>query len=126
MTNPLSSFHWLFYRKNLSELDEIQRYFNQKLAKPLFPLSPQAHSSSLQCQESQRDLLGHRASSLDTESQFILEKSNNLVLQVSSLITGMAQLPSKLGSLVPFTKLLSAFFLFPSLIFFSSFFLSFL
>lgn len=76
-------------RKNLSELDEIQKYFNQKLAKPLFPLSPQAHSSSFQCQESQRDPLGPQASSLDTESQFILEKSNNLVLQVSSLITDL-------------------------------------
>ncbi|XP_054997908.1 C2 domain-containing protein 3 isoform X2 [Sorex araneus] len=76
-------------RKNLSELDQIQRYFSQKLTKPLPPFSPQSHSSSLQCQESQRYQLGPRTSSLDPESQCILEKSNNLVLQVSSLITDL-------------------------------------
>lgn len=68
----------------------MQRYFNQKLTKPLLPLSPQMHTAILQCQESQTDCLRPAASSLDPESQCILEKSNNLVLQVSSLITGMA------------------------------------
>lgn len=68
----------------------MQRYFNQKLTKPLLPLSPQTHTAILQCQESQTDRLRPAASSLDPESQCILEKSNNLVLQVSSLITGMA------------------------------------
>lgn len=82
-----------FYRRNLNELDQIQQYFSQKLSKPLLPLSPQSYSI-LQCQESHRDHRGPGDSSLDPESQSILEKSNNLVLQVSSLITGMAQGPS--------------------------------
>lgn len=82
-----------FYRRNLNELDQIQQYFSQKLTKPLLPLSPQTHTI-LQCQESRRDHRGPGDSSLDPESQCILEKSNNLVLQVSSLITGMAPGPS--------------------------------
>lgn len=93
VNDPLSSFPFFFYRRNMNELDQIQRYFSQKLTKPLVPLSPQTHTI-LQCQETQRDHLGLGASSLDSESQCILEKSNNLVLQVSSLITGMAQGPS--------------------------------
>lgn len=77
-------------RKNLSELDEIQKYFNQKLSKPFLPFS--AHSSAIsQSQESQRDYAEPGTSSQDPESQCILEKSSNLVLQVSSLISGMAQ-----------------------------------
>lgn len=87
---PLLPF--FFYRKNLSELDQIQKYFSQKLTKPVLPLSPQTQTI-LQCQQSHGDHCGPEASSLDPESQCILEKSNNLVLQVSSLITGMAQAP---------------------------------
>lgn len=83
----------LLCRRNLSELDQIQRYFSQKLTKPLLPLSPQAQAV-LQCQQSHGDHCGPGASCLDTESQCILEKSNNLVSQVSSLITGMTQGPS--------------------------------
>ncbi|XP_006875492.1 PREDICTED: C2 domain-containing protein 3 [Chrysochloris asiatica] len=76
-------------RRNLSELDQIQQYFSQKLAKPFLPLSLHPHATILQSQESHRDhpRLGTR--SLDPESQCILEKSNNLVLQVSSLITDL-------------------------------------
>ena len=87
---PFCLLPLFFCRRNLSELDQMQRYFNQKLTKPLLPLSPQTHTAILQCQESQTDRLRPAASSLDPESQCILEKSNNLVLQVSSLITGMA------------------------------------
>ncbi|XP_059564436.1 C2 domain-containing protein 3 isoform X3 [Myotis daubentonii] len=75
-------------RRNLSELDQIQRYFSQKLTKPLLPLSPQTQTI-LQCQQSHGDSCGPEASSLDPESRCILEKSNNLVLQVSSLITDL-------------------------------------
>lgn len=75
-------------RKNLSELDQIQKYFSQKLTKPVLPLSPQTQTI-LQCQQSHGDHCGPEASSLDPESQCILEKSNNLVLQVSSLITDL-------------------------------------
>ncbi|XP_014645803.1 PREDICTED: C2 domain-containing protein 3 isoform X1 [Ceratotherium simum simum] len=89
-TSPLSSHTSILtsLRRNLSELDQIQRYFNQKLTKPLLPLSPQTHTI-LRCQESHRDHLGPGASSLDPESECILEKSSNLVLQVSSLITDL-------------------------------------
>ncbi|XP_037696549.1 C2 domain-containing protein 3 isoform X2 [Choloepus didactylus] len=90
-TSPLSSNTSLLssLRRNLSELDQIQHYFSQKLTKPFLPLSPQAHNAILQCQESNRDHLGPEASGLEPESQCILEKSNNLVLQVSSLITDL-------------------------------------
>lgn len=92
--SPLSSRTSILtsLRRNLSELDQMQRYFNQKLTKPLLPLSPQMHTAILQCQESQTDRLQPAASSLDPESQCILEKSNNLVLQVSSLITDLQTL----------------------------------
>ncbi|XP_036114510.1 C2 domain-containing protein 3 isoform X14 [Molossus molossus] len=89
-TSPLSSQTSILtsLRRNLSELDQIQRYFSQKLTKPLFPLGPQTQTV-LQCQQSHGDHRGPGASSLDPESQCILEKSNNLVLQVSSLITDL-------------------------------------
>ncbi|XP_007173782.2 C2 domain-containing protein 3 isoform X1 [Balaenoptera acutorostrata] len=90
-TSPLSSHTSILtsLRRNLSELDQIQRYFSQKLTKPLLPLSPQTHTAISQCQESQRDHLRPGASSLDPENHCILEKSSNLVLQVSSLITDL-------------------------------------
>lgn len=90
---------FFFYRRNLSELDQIQRYFSQKLTKPLLPLSPQP-PAVMQSQETHRDHPGPGASSLDPDSQCLLEKSNNLVLQVSSLITGMAQGTSCWGVMV--------------------------
>lgn len=77
------------YRKNLNELDQIQRYFSQKLSKPFLPLSPQTPATILEGQESPRDTIGPGAGSLDPESKCLLEKSSNLVSQVSSLITGM-------------------------------------
>ncbi|XP_078289228.1 C2 domain-containing protein 3 isoform X7 [Panthera onca] len=90
-TLPLSSSHTSILtslRRNLSELDQIQRYFSQKLTKPLLPLSPQP-PAVMQSQETHRDHLGPGASSLDPDSQCLLEKSNNLVSQVSSLITDL-------------------------------------
>nr|XP_023394722.1 C2 domain-containing protein 3 isoform X3 [Loxodonta africana] len=91
ITSSLSSNPSLLtsLRRNLSELDQMQRYFSQKLTKPFLPLSPQSHTTILQCQESHRDHPGPGASSLNPESQCILEKSNNLVLQVSSLIADL-------------------------------------
>lgn len=86
----LSLFPFFFYRRNLSELDHIQRYFSQKLTKPLLPLSPETQIMSQFQENPARDHGAPGAGSIDPESQCILEKSNNLVLQVSSLITGMA------------------------------------
>ncbi|KAK2113278.1 C2 domain-containing protein 3 [Saguinus oedipus] len=90
-TTPLSSQTSILtsLRKNLSELDQIQRYFSQKLTKPFLPLSPQTHMTISQHQESCRDHPGPGTNSLDPGSQCILEKSSNLVLQVSSLITDL-------------------------------------
>ncbi|XP_058161919.1 C2 domain-containing protein 3 isoform X2 [Dasypus novemcinctus] len=90
-TSPLSSHTSLLnsLRRNLSELDQIQQYFSQKLTKSFLPLSPQTHNAILQCQESNEDHHEPEASVLNPESQCILEKSNNLVLQVSSLITDL-------------------------------------
>ncbi|XP_076562374.1 C2 domain-containing protein 3-like, partial [Arvicanthis niloticus] len=76
-------------RRNLSELDEIQRYFNQKLSKPFLPFGSQSSPAVSQSQESQRDPVGPGTSRQDPESQSILEKSSNLVLQVSSLISDL-------------------------------------
>ncbi|XP_031243387.1 C2 domain-containing protein 3 isoform X2 [Mastomys coucha] len=76
-------------RKNLSELDEIQKYFSQKLSKPPLPFTSQSSLAVSQSQESQRDSVGAGASHRDPESQCILEKSSNLVLQVSSLISDL-------------------------------------
>ncbi|XP_052013552.1 C2 domain-containing protein 3 isoform X2 [Apodemus sylvaticus] len=76
-------------RKNLSELDEIQKYFSQKLSKPFVPFTSQSSPAVSQSQESQRDPVGTGASHQDPESQCILEKSSNLVLQVSSLISDL-------------------------------------
>ncbi|XP_073939353.1 C2 domain-containing protein 3 isoform X2 [Castor canadensis] len=91
-TSPLSSHTSILtsLRKNLSELDQIQQYFSQKLNKPSLPLSPHAHPAVLECQESpNKDHFVPQTSSLDPESQCILEKSSNLVSQVSSLISDL-------------------------------------
>lgn len=90
-TSPLSSNTSILtsLRKNLSELDEIQQYFSQKLTKPLLPLSPHSNTAVLQHPENHRDQPGPGVSSLDPQSQCILEKSSNLVLQVSSLISDL-------------------------------------
>ncbi|XP_037004538.2 C2 domain-containing protein 3 isoform X1 [Artibeus jamaicensis] len=90
-TSPVSSHTSILtsLRRNLSELDQIQRYFSQKLTKPLLPLSPETQIMSQFQASPARDHGAPGASSIDPESQCILEKSNNLVLQVSSLITDL-------------------------------------
>ncbi|XP_076404425.1 C2 domain-containing protein 3 isoform X7 [Peromyscus maniculatus bairdii] len=88
-TAPLSSHPSILtsLRKNLSELDEIQKYFTQKLSRPFLPFSSHSSPAISKSQESQRDSVGLGTSSRDPENQCILEKSSNLVLQVSSLIS---------------------------------------
>uniref|UniRef100_A0A8D2DGX9 C2 domain-containing protein 3 n=1 Tax=Sciurus vulgaris TaxID=55149 RepID=A0A8D2DGX9_SCIVU len=90
-TSPLSSHTSILtsLRKNLSELDQIQKYFSQKLTKPFLSLSPHTYTATLQNQENHGDQIGPGTSNLDPESQCILEKSNNLVVQVSSLISDL-------------------------------------
>ncbi|XP_036043231.1 C2 domain-containing protein 3 isoform X2 [Onychomys torridus] len=90
-TAPLSSHTSILtsLRKNLSELDEIQKYFTQKLSRPFLPFSSHSSPAVSKSQESQRDSVGPGTSSQDPEDQCILEKSSNLVLQVSSLISDL-------------------------------------
>ncbi|KAL0973183.1 hypothetical protein UPYG_G00200030 [Umbra pygmaea] len=66
-------------RKNLSELDDIQRYFSRKLSNPSCPpVSDQAWHPWL---EPQRDP--------DTDSSQILLRSTRLVGEVNNLISGL-------------------------------------
>uniref|UniRef100_A0A670HT00 C2 domain containing 3 centriole elongation regulator n=1 Tax=Podarcis muralis TaxID=64176 RepID=A0A670HT00_PODMU len=71
-------------RKNLSELDEIQRYFSQKLTKPHPDLgSPRRNTDDLGAShQSPASMVA------DSEGRHLLEKSSHLVSQVSSLIAG--------------------------------------
>ncbi|XP_044306127.1 C2 domain-containing protein 3 isoform X2 [Varanus komodoensis] len=65
-------------RKNLSELDEIQRYFHQKLTKPYPDVGP-----------SGRNLDDPGARTVDPTGRHLLAKSNHLVSQVSSLLVDL-------------------------------------
>uniref|UniRef100_A0A8C4IFJ3 C2 domain containing 3 centriole elongation regulator n=1 Tax=Dicentrarchus labrax TaxID=13489 RepID=A0A8C4IFJ3_DICLA len=67
-----------FYRKKLSELDNIQRYFSRKLSTPTFPSM------------SEQDCHTRREEPRDTETDAcqLLFKSNQLVGEVNSIISG--------------------------------------
>lgn len=66
-----------FNRKKLSELDNIQRYFNQKLSPPTFPSWGEQDVSASK-PEIQRE----------TDACQLLSKSKQLVGEVNSIITG--------------------------------------
>lgn len=74
------------YRKKLSELDNIQRYFSRKLSTPTFP--PMAEEKGVAQPEEPIDMEGG-------SSQLLL-KSNQLLGEVSSIISGEC-LPEKLS-----------------------------
>ncbi|KAF6724930.1 C2 domain-containing protein 3 [Oryzias melastigma] len=67
------------YRKKLSELDNIQRYFNRKLSTPTFP--PMAEQEDPDQPEEQKDL--------EADTSQLLHKSNQLLGEVSSIISGL-------------------------------------
>lgn len=75
-------------RKNLSELDEIQRYFRQKLARPFPDLGGARQTDTEDPGPSPQ---GTAPRAVNAEGRQLLEKSNRLVSQVSSLITGECQ-----------------------------------
>ncbi|KAM3875104.1 C2 domain-containing protein 3 [Diretmus argenteus] len=77
--HPSSSVLFSALRKNLSELDDIQRYFSRKLSTPTFP------STSRQSFHSRQE--EHQDSETDTCQ--LLHKSNQLVGEVNSLIRGL-------------------------------------
>uniref|UniRef100_A0A8D0H8P9 C2 domain containing 3 centriole elongation regulator n=1 Tax=Sphenodon punctatus TaxID=8508 RepID=A0A8D0H8P9_SPHPU len=70
-------------RKNLSELDEIQRYFSQKLTMSFLDTGTSQRNVE---QPSSRQDLTPRV--VDPDGCHLLEKSNHLVSQVSTLISG--------------------------------------
>ncbi|NXA01689.1 C2CD3 protein, partial [Nesospiza acunhae] len=72
-------------RKNLSELDEVQRYFSEKLTRsfPDFSTSRPGH------EEWESDHQGSLGREGDPKGCHLLEKSSQLVSQVSSLINDL-------------------------------------
>ncbi|NXB73353.1 C2CD3 protein, partial [Donacobius atricapilla] len=72
-------------RKNLNELDEVQRYFTEKLTRsfPDFSTSRPSH------EEWESDHQGSRSREVDPKGCHLLEKSSQLVSQVSSLINDL-------------------------------------
>ncbi|NXK69492.1 C2CD3 protein, partial [Sylvietta virens] len=72
-------------RKNLSELDEVQRYFTEKLTRsfPDFSTSKPSH------EEWETDHQGLMSRKVDPKGCQLLEKSSQLVSQVSSLINDL-------------------------------------
>ncbi|XP_051464602.1 C2 domain-containing protein 3 isoform X2 [Apus apus] len=72
-------------RKNLSELDELQRYFSQKLTRS-FPDFSYGSTSKPRPEEPESDHQGLMSREVNPKRCCILEKSGQLVSQVSSLI----------------------------------------
>ncbi|NXC10151.1 C2CD3 protein, partial [Orthonyx spaldingii] len=72
-------------RKNLSELDEVQRYFSQKLTRS-FPDFSTSKPSHVECES---DHQGSMSRVVDPKGCHLLEKSSQLVSQVSSIINDL-------------------------------------
>ncbi|XP_058685796.1 C2 domain-containing protein 3 isoform X4 [Poecile atricapillus] len=72
-------------RKNLSELEKVQRYFSEKLTRsfPDFSISKPSH------EEWERDHQGSETREVDPKGCHLLKKSSQLVSQVSSLINDL-------------------------------------
>ncbi|KFW03440.1 C2 domain-containing protein 3, partial [Fulmarus glacialis] len=75
-------------RKNLSELDEVQRYFSQKLTRS-FPDFSYGNTSKPSHEERESDHRGLMSREVDSNGGHFLEKSSQLVSQVSSLINDL-------------------------------------
>uniref|UniRef100_A0A8C3LK67 C2 domain containing 3 centriole elongation regulator n=1 Tax=Chrysolophus pictus TaxID=9089 RepID=A0A8C3LK67_CHRPC len=75
-------------RKNLSELDEVQRYFSQKLTRSL-PDFSDGNRSQPSHGEQEGDHQGLRSREVDPNRCHLLRKSSQLVSQVSSLISDL-------------------------------------
>ncbi|XP_039527002.1 C2 domain-containing protein 3 isoform X2 [Pimephales promelas] len=79
--HPSSSTLFSALRKNLSELDDIQRYFSRKLSTPTFPKLSELRGTSRQEE--------HRDSETDTTQ--LLLKSSQLVGEVNDIIKGLSE-----------------------------------
>ncbi|XP_063296892.1 C2 domain-containing protein 3 [Pelobates fuscus] len=84
-------------RKNLSELDDIQKYFNQKLYRSLSSQNTQ-ESSSCQSERVQETHPSLAQNQDESDTKLLLRKSSLLVSQVSSFITDLQQLPKSARS----------------------------
>lgn len=78
MTDAEPELCFFSYRKKLSELDNIQKYFSRKLSTPTFPPMPEQESHNKH--QKRRD-------SEYSSSQLLL-KSNQLVGEVHNIISG--------------------------------------
>uniref|UniRef100_A0A8B9LJA0 C2 domain-containing protein n=1 Tax=Astyanax mexicanus TaxID=7994 RepID=A0A8B9LJA0_ASTMX len=85
--HPSSSVLFSALRKNLSELDDIQKYFSRKLATPVFSGMGEQGRDTRQEQ--------HRDSETDTAQ--LLLKSNKLVGEVNSIIKGTTSIKPGCG-----------------------------
>ncbi|NXO86023.1 C2CD3 protein, partial [Sitta europaea] len=72
-------------RKNLSELDEVQRYFSEKLTRSF----PDFSTSKPNHEEWESDHQGSLSREVDPKGSHLLDKSSQLVSQVSSLINDL-------------------------------------
>ncbi|KAL7831615.1 hypothetical protein AOLI_G00291630 [Acnodon oligacanthus] len=87
--HPSSSALFSALRKNLSELDDIQKYFSRKLSTPVFSgLGEQGQGSR---QEAHRDS--------ETGTAHLLLKSNQLVGEVNNIIRGLREHQTEAASL---------------------------
>ncbi|KAM9301232.1 C2 domain-containing protein 3 [Morus bassanus] len=75
-------------RKNLSELDEVQRYFSQKLTRS-FPDFSYGNTSKPSHEEQESHHQSSMSREVDPNGCHLLEKSSQLVSQVSSLISDL-------------------------------------
>ncbi|KYO49081.1 C2 domain-containing protein 3 isoform C [Alligator mississippiensis] len=75
-------------RKNLSELDEIQRYFSKKLTRS-FPDLGYGSTASRNQEWQDGDQQGSMTRMVDADGCQLLEKSSHLVSQVSTLINDL-------------------------------------
>ncbi|XP_036415045.1 C2 domain-containing protein 3 isoform X2 [Colossoma macropomum] len=90
-THPSSSALFSALRKNLSELDDIQKYFSRKLSTPVFSgLGEQGRGSR---QEEHRDS--------ETGTAHLLLKSNQLVGEVNNIIRGLREHQTEAASSNP-------------------------
>uniref|UniRef100_A0A452I9J3 C2 domain-containing protein n=1 Tax=Gopherus agassizii TaxID=38772 RepID=A0A452I9J3_9SAUR len=74
-------------RRNLTELDEIQRYFSQKLTSS-FPDDGYGSTSKRNREQQDGDCQEFGTRIVDPDGHHLLEKSSHLVSQVSTLING--------------------------------------
>ncbi|XP_072320538.1 C2 domain-containing protein 3 [Eucyclogobius newberryi] len=76
--NPSSSILFSALRKKLGELDDIQRYFSRKLSTPTFPTSEQDVNLKPEAQKTP-----------ETDTHQLLFRSNMLVGQVNTIVSGL-------------------------------------